>query len=584
MIKKLFRQMLATQIISAMTVTICMLIDSILIGRFLGVDSMTAYGLANPLLLIFAALGSMISAGVQVLCGRTVGMGDREATNACYTVSAFMAAVISLLGMVLVLCFLSPLTTLLGAGRPGPDNPVFGLTKDYLLGFILGAPAFLCAQIMIPYMQISGNRTRLVAAVIAMTVSDIALDLLNVFVFHGGTLGMGLASSASYYIAFFIGAGFFVRKDCMFRLRAKLINGKTARELLSCGIPTVVNQISLVILVFLLNRLLLSIQGNLAVAAYSVISTVGNICYCFGSGVGSVAMMLGAIFYADRDRSSIRELVGVMTRYAIILDLAVTLLGVLLAEPLVRLFLGSAVEAKALAVSGLRLFVLSMLPSSLNSTFKAYYQGVNRLKLTELISVLQNLVFPLLFAFLLSRFLGVNGIWLCFVWGETAALLAFSILVWRHSGGISFSSEAYSMLEPDFGASPERCLEMGVASVQEATDVSQQIMRFCLDRGLNHRKAMLLGLCVEEMTVNIITHGFSKDRLSHNIDVRVILEEDSQVIRIRDNCVGFDPTSYLELHRSDDPAAHIGLRMVMGMVREAAYVNTLGLNNLTLVL
>ncbi len=62
-----------------------------------------------------------------------------------------------------------------------------------------------------------------------------------------------------------------------------------------------------------------------------------------------------------------------------------------------------------------------------------------------------------------------------------------------------------------------------------------------------------------------------------------MLDEDSRVIRIRDNCVSFDPTKYLELHQSDDPAAHIGLRMVMGMTKEAVYINTLGLNNLTLI-
>ena len=94
---------------------------------------------------------------------------------------------------------------------------------------------------------------------------------------------------------------------------------------------------------------------------------------------------------------------------------------------------------------------------------------------------------------------------------------------------------------------------------------------------------MLIGLSVEEMTVNILEHGFTKDKLDHNVDVRVVLEEDCRVIRIRDNCIQFDPTSYLELHQSDDPAAHIGLRMVMGMVKEANYVNTLGLNNLSLI-
>ena len=94
---------------------------------------------------------------------------------------------------------------------------------------------------------------------------------------------------------------------------------------------------------------------------------------------------------------------------------------------------------------------------------------------------------------------------------------------------------------------------------------------------------MLIGLSVEEMTINILEHGFTKDKLAHNVDVRLVLDADSRIIRIRDNCVRFDPTTYLELHRSEDPAAHIGLRMVMGMVKEANYVNSLGLNNLSLV-
>ena len=584
MIKKLFRQMLVTQIVSSMTVTLCMLIDSIMIGRFLGVEAMSAYGLASPLLLIFAAFGSLISSGVQVMCGKTVGAGDRDETDACYTVSVLLAAGISAVGLVLVFALLGPLTSLLGAGKPGPDNQVYDLTKDYITGFIIGAPAFLCAQIMVPYMQLLGSRSRLVAAVIAMTVADIAFDLLNVFVFKAGTLGMGLASTLSYYIAVGVGIGVFLRKGCMFRFRPKLFQHKTCRELASYGVPTVVNQISMVLLVFLLNRMLLDVEGTVAVAAYSVISTVGNICYCFGSGTGSVAMMLAAIFYADRDRSSIRELVRVMTRNAVVLDVGVTLVGLLAATPLITLFLGQDVSAKSIAVFGLRLFVLSILPSSLNSTYKNYYQGVNRLRLTELISVLQNFVYPVAFAYLLSRFLGVTGIWLGFVCGETATLITFSILVWRHHGGFSLSTEAYSMLEPSFGAAPERCFERTIQSSAEAVEASEQICAFCHERGIDRKAAMLIGLSVEEMTVNIIEHGFTKDKREHNVDVRLVLDEDSRVIRIRDNCVSFDPTKYLELHQSDDPAAHIGLRMVMGMTKEAFYINTLGLNNLTLIM
>ncbi|MBO4795349.1 MAG: hypothetical protein J5547_04635, partial [Clostridia bacterium] len=162
MIKRVFRQMLSAQIISSMTVMLCMLVDSIMIGRFLGVDSMTAYGLATPVLLVFAAVGTTLSAGIQVMCGKTMGGGDMKGTNACFSVSVFLAFAISAVGSVLVIVFATPICTLLGAGEPVPGNDVFFLTRDYLRGFIIGAPAFIFAQIMVPYMQITGNRARLV--------------------------------------------------------------------------------------------------------------------------------------------------------------------------------------------------------------------------------------------------------------------------------------------------------------------------------------------------------------------------------------------------------------------------------------
>ena len=57
MIRKLIRQMLTAQILSALTVSLCLLIDNIIIGRYLGVESIAAYQLANPILLMMGALG-----------------------------------------------------------------------------------------------------------------------------------------------------------------------------------------------------------------------------------------------------------------------------------------------------------------------------------------------------------------------------------------------------------------------------------------------------------------------------------------------------------------------------------------------
>ena len=584
MIRKLFRQMLITQIISSMTVMICMLVDSVMIGRFLGVNAMTAYGLATPILLIIAAFGSMLSAGIQVVCGKTMAGGDLEGTNGCYSVAIALAAAVSAVGLTLVLVFSGPLSTLLGAGRPGPENPVYSLTRDYIRGFIVGAPAFIFAQIMVPFMQISGSRTRLVAAVAAMTLSDIAFDILNVFVFHAGTLGMGLASSLSYYIAFAIGAAYFLRKSCMFRFRPALVKAKQALELLRSGIPTVVNQISGVLLVFVLNKLLLRVGQNAAVASYSVISTVGNFCYCFGAGIGSVALLLGSIFYSDEDRPALQTLVRTMTRYAVLLD-AVLIAAVLLAAPtLVSLFLTDNLDARRMAIQGVRLFSLSLLPSALNSSFKNYYQGSGRTRLSEAISVMQNFAFIAVSALVLSSFLSTTGVWLGYLCGETLTLLVTSILVWRHAGRLTLSAEAYAFLPRGFGAAEGDYLELSLNTLEGAVKASQQAADFCAAHGEKPRDCTMIALCIEEMTANIVEHGFHKGGKDHSVDLRLLFREDRRLIRIRDDCVSFDPIRYLELHSDEDPMAHIGIRMVMKMVQRANYVNSLGLNNLTLEL
>ncbi len=582
MINKLFRQMLVTQILSAMTVTLCMLIDSIMIGQFLGVDSMSAYQYASPVLLVFAAIGSMISAGVQVMCGKTMGSGDKDGTNACFTASVILAAVISAVGVLVVFLFSDPICTLLGAGEPTADNEVFRLTKDYLRGFIIGAPAFMAAQIMVPYMQMSGSRIRLVVAVAAMTVGDVAFDLLNVFVFKKGTFGMGLASSLSYYIAFVIGVAYFFKKSCIFKLRPKLFTRKACLRLFADGVPTLINQISLVLLTLVLNKLLQSTGGNVAVASYMVVSTVGNICYAFSSGVASVALTLSSIFYSDADRSALKTLVKTMTLYGVVICAVVTVAIFLAAKPLVMLFVSEENrDASAFAVRGLRLFVLSIVPCVLNTNFKNFYQGIERVGLTMTISVFQNFALTALSAFVISRFAGVTGVWLGFVTGESLTFIAIIAYVSAKNKGVSFTAEAFALLPEGFGVSDSNCFEQSITDESQIVGISEQASVFCIEHGIAPKVSKLIALSIEEMSNNIVHYGFKQGH-SNSIDIRVMLRGDSPSLRIRDNCSSFDPVKYMELHADDDPVAHIGLRMVMKLVKRANYVNSLGLNNLTL--
>ena len=200
MIRKLVRQMLAAQILSAWTVSLCLLIDNIMIGHFLGERALTAYGLANPVLLVMGAVGSMLCAGAQVACSKSLGRGDREETDIGYSSTVAAGELFSLIFMLVMLLLQAPAARLLGAKEPMLLND----TSRYIAGFSIGAPASVGALMLVPFMQMAGRSGLLIIAVLGMTAADVLFDLLNVFVFHGGMFGMGLASALSYYVAVFI--------------------------------------------------------------------------------------------------------------------------------------------------------------------------------------------------------------------------------------------------------------------------------------------------------------------------------------------------------------------------------------------
>ena len=580
MIQKLFKQMVISQIISAMAVMLCLVIDSIMISRFLGTDAMAAYGFANPVLLIFAAFGSLLSSGIQVVCSRAMGSGDEDKINRCYSLSVIIALVVSILGVAVVIVFVDPICVALGAKK---DTEAFRLTRDYLIGFVIGAPFFIAAQILVPFLQMAGQRIRLVVAVLGMMVFDIAFDLLNVFVFKKETFGMGIASTVSYIAGVAIGIVYFFRKKCIYKFRTKDLGKGLFKEIAQGGVPTMVNQVSLVLLVYVINRTMMRVGNEIAVAAYAIVSTIANIGYCIGNGISEVSLMLAGISYNEEDEHSLSEIVRNQTIFSIVINLFVTIFFLALADPVVSLFAASDAPERSAAIFGLRMFAICLVVSSMNAAFKKYYQSIGLIFFSESISVMQNLIFPALVVLIGGALFGTTGVWFFYMIGEVLSLIYIAVVVWKKSKARFGSHESFVCLPKGFGAAPGQAMEMEIGSIDDIQEVAIEAEEFCKEKGVSPRKAMYTALCIEEMANNIVTHGF-KDGKDNQIDIRLVCKKDELIVRIRDNCVGFDPVKYYNMTKPDmdDPTKHIGIRMVFKMTKDVKYVNSLGLNCVTM--
>ena len=300
--------------------------------------------------------------------------------------------------------------------------------------------------------------------------------------------------------------------------------------------------------------------------------------------------------------------------YSLLLMGTLVFLAELLAPWLVDLFIGGNPEVLPIAKTGLRITAISLIPAILNNGFRNYYQGIQHKALPKLIALMRFLMPTMLLAFLLSRLFGLNGVWIGIVLGESITFLVISANAWKHYGKISLSAEAYCLLKELPETERQNLMELTIREKKDVVQQSEMMRVYCQEKGLGQKKAMLIGLCIEELAMNIIEYGFTEDQgsllknslsrieessrerkisnNSHNsrdrrdseksrnlkidieignsIEVRLKVREDEVTLRIRDNCESFDPVRYLELHRNDDLVAHIGLRMIMGMVKTQA--------------
>ena len=86
------------------------------------------------------------------------------------------------------------------------------------------------------------------------------------------------------------------------------------------------------------------------------------------------------------------------------------------------------------------------------------------------------------------------------------------------------------------------------------------------------------------MAGNVVTHGFSKDKKPHSVDVRVIHSGDNIILRIRDNCKEFNPSERAEINKIGEDGKNIGITIVYNISGDVTYQNLLGLNVLSVVI
>ena len=200
----------------------------------------------------------------------------------------------------------------------------------------------------------------------------------------------------------------------------------------------------------------------------------------------------------------------------------------------------------------------------------------------HVLALLDGVVCVVAFSALTIRTLGINGIYLSMTFNGIVTTLVIIGYAWRKRRHFPHSMDDLMVIPEDFGVSEDERMDLSIVSIGEVVTVSRKVQDFCLERGIDQRRSYLAGLSMEEMAGNIVEHGFEKDNRKHYVDIRVVHKNDDVILRIKDDCIPFDPGERSRMASDDDITRNIGIKMIFRMARDVQYQNILGLNVLTI--
>ncbi len=575
---RLFKSTFITMMLVELTNTVSCVVDGLVTSRFLGAEQMAAYGIAAPYFSIAAIVSGILMVGGQTLCAKSIGSGDRAKANRAFSTVIITGTLLSVLLAVLGVVFSDQIAMLFGAR--GEYSDLMPDTSKYLRGLFIGAPFFIMLAVLAPIVQLDGGTKTANISSAAVSVVDIAADLLGVIVFKGDLLVIAIATSLSYLVAIAVLATHFMKKSAGFRLVPKEYDKALANDIVKTGLPRGASMLCRAVGPIITNAVVLSLAATAGMTAMSVQTNVKFIVGAPACGIAGAVLLLSSLYAGEKDKTLLKETMKISVKYTVVIIGAIAAITIILGNVIAKLYLPDDAEVAETAAVAIRWYALSLPLMAINLSLASFLQATGKNGGAYLMNVGSELVCIVTCVIALSGIFGLSGVWAAFPAGQLMLLGLYLIGTLMQRNRADNRSDRLLCIDKGFGVPDEDRLSASLSSMEEVAALSVQTKQFCLDRGIDRKRSFLASLFVEELAGNVIEHGFN-DGKKHNLETVLAVSDDEVIIHVRDDCREFDLKKKAENWRldSEHPEKNIGIRMVLGMAKDVSYAGAMNTNN-----
>ena len=392
------------------------IVDSMFVAR-LSETALTAVSLAFPLQNLLIAFGVGTGVGMASFLSRKLGERDEESATKVagngISIASITWAVFAVLGLTVVKPFLNLFSD---------DAELLGLSTGYSEIVMVFSLFMFLSMMNERILQGTGDSFSSMLSQMTGAITNIILDPIFIF-----TLGFGVNGAAAATVIG-QGVGCAVSFICVLRNRFShieprhlKIEKRMVKAIYAVGAPTIITNSIGTVMTGAINAILISFSTT-AVSIFSVYFKLQSFVFMPIFGLSSGMVPIIAYNYGARKRKRVTETIWKGTFIASVIMILGTLAFNFFPRELLSLF-SATEEMYRIGIPALKMISLCFVPAAisigLGSSFQATGYGVG----TMIVSICRQLMVLIPVAYILSKFLGINGVWLSFIVAEIIGLV-----------------------------------------------------------------------------------------------------------------------------------------------------------------
>ena len=403
------------------------MVDTIIVGRFVGVDALAAVGATGSMVFLVNGFATGLTSGFAVLVSQKFGAKDenglRKAVASAVTLTVISVIVVTLVSLIGA----KPLLKLMNT----PEN-IMGDAYTYIKIIYGGVVATVAYNLIASILRALGDSKTPLYFLIVSSVLNVILDLVFIINFKMGVAGAAYATIISQGVSAILCLIYTYKKFIILRLKKEDFNVKRKyyHKHLKIGIPMAL-QFSITSIGIMTVQAALNVFGSIVIASYTAASKALQLvmqpAITFGVTMATYCgQNLGA-----KEYGRIKEGVKECTKISIITSIIAGAVLIFLGKYFVMMFISNPdAEILKYAQQVLDISAIFFIPLGLIFIYRNALQGIGD-SFVPMMAGVYELVARAIVAFTLPKYLEFMGICLADPVAWLAAAIPLGITYFR---------------------------------------------------------------------------------------------------------------------------------------------------------